>query len=674
MKNDMPEIEFLPNWAADLPPGNAEPWFRSRRLLIFAGTCLLSATLGLIYNYSRPPIYQSKATLLTSAMTAIDKTSAAADIQHVAIQRQILLGQELLDKTLEQLKASGELDPKLQLTVEDIQQALRVDPVAETNLVEMIAEGTHAYTLPMLINTWIDVYTAARAEEVENTIGATRQIVETELQGLSNKIDVARLKLDEFRRNHDITSTGREENEAAARLNGLNKSLNQASEEEVKAKARLDAVRKAIERGQTVVPQESQNSLRHLEQRAQQLRERLAELDKRFTRDYLALQPSLKVIPGQLAKLEAEIQSKRNYGRDIVLDDAEQNYEAARQAVKEIRKQLDDHKKQAAEFTSRFAEHTALKTDLEGLEKLYRETQERLVQIETSHKEKYPQVHVIERAHLSLIPISPHYTRDAFIAVIGSVLFGIFSVWLFDYLTRKQQQQQQAGITLSGIHMYSNLNPDRPDMPHYPAPPLEQQESPIGQQETPQVLKRPELRELSDRDLQDLLNAANLKGKQLIALLLSGLTLDEAACLTPGRIDLSRQVIELDTGRTLPVNPYLMSLFKQSDHYPAWLTDQVPTPEDLAAILHYTVIDAGLSNPEEIDGDAIRHTYIVYLVRQGLRLSELEQVVGRLAPTVISSYGAYSPPRSGHGIDKIERLHPVLATDHEVFHHHPDAE
>lgn len=668
MKNDMPEIEVFPNRTADWPPADAGPWFRSHRLLIFAGTCLLSATLGLIYNYSRPPIYQSKATLLTSAMTAIDKTSAAADIQHVAIQRQILLGQELLEKTLERLKASDQLDPQLQLTVEDIRQALRVDPVAETNLVEMVAEGTHAYTLPMLINTWIDVYTAARAEEVENTIGATRRIVETELQGLRDRIDVARLKLDEFRRNHDITSTGREENEAAARLNGLNKSLNQASEDEVKAKARLDAVRKAIERGQTVVPQESQNSLRHLEQRAQQLRERLAELDKRFTRDYLALQPTLKAIPGQLAKLEAEIQSKRNYGRDIVLDDAEQNYEAARQTAKEIRRQLDDHKKQAAEFTSRFAEHTALKTDLEGLEKLYRETQERLVQIETSHKEKYPQVHVIERAQLSLIPISPHYTRDAFIAVIGSVLFGIFSVWLFEYLTRKQQQQQQqAGITLSGIHMYGNLNPDRPDLPHYPATPIEQQE-------TPQALESPELRELSDRDLRDLLNAANLKGKQLIALLLSGLTLDEAASLTPGRIDLSRQVIELDAGRTLPVNPYLMSLFKQSGHYPAWLADQAATPEDLAAILHYTVIDAGLSNPKEIDGDAIRHTYIVYLVRQGLRLSELEQVVGRLAPTVISSYGAYSPPRPGHGIDKIERLHPVLAIDHEVFHHHPDAE
>jgi hypothetical protein len=33
---------------------------------------------------------------------------------------------------------------------------------------------------------------------------------------------------------------------------------------------------------------------------------------------------------------------------------------------------LDEHKKQASAFTSKFSQHDALKTDLEGLEKLIR--------------------------------------------------------------------------------------------------------------------------------------------------------------------------------------------------------------------------------------------------------------------------------------------------------------
>jgi hypothetical protein len=47
-------------------------------------------------------------------------------------------------------------------------------------------------------------------------------------------------------------------------------------------------------------------------------------------------------------------------------------------------------------------------------------------------------------------------------------------------------------------------------------------------------------------------------------------------------------------------------------------------------------------------------------VRQGLRLSDLEQITGYLEPSVISSYSAYSPPQQGRGIDDIELLHPAL--------------
>jgi hypothetical protein len=45
---------------------------------------------------------------------------------------------------------------------------------------------------------------------------------------------------------HDILSLESTDNEAHARLQGLNNSLNAALEEEAKAKAKLDAIRAAI--------------------------------------------------------------------------------------------------------------------------------------------------------------------------------------------------------------------------------------------------------------------------------------------------------------------------------------------------------------------------------------------------------------------------------------------
>jgi succinoglycan biosynthesis transport protein ExoP len=653
MKNSSPKIDIYPNNSFNLQPDLIQrSWFRSHRFSIFVIVFLISAVISLAYNFSRPAIYRSSATLLTSAMTAIDRESTAADIQHVAIQKQILLGHELVAKTLSRLKASTTSDALLELTPADIQNFLNVEPLAETNLVEIRAEGTDPEFLPQLINTWIDVYLDARAEEVEKLTTDTTSIIEGELKGLTEKINSARTELEAFRRANDITSTGRDENEPLARLNGLNESLNKASDEEVKAKANLDTIKSAISRDQAVVSDQEQGSLQNLEKRLQELQEKLADFDKRFTRDYLDKQPALKIIPEQIKKLEAEIKNKREYGKKIVLTEAENNYAAAQQTVKEIRAQLDEHKKQAAAFTSKFTEHEALKTDLEGLEKLYRETQERLIQIQTSHKEKYPQVTVINRAYLSMDPIRPNYSRDALIALASSLLSGLFVVWIFDYLTRKQEQPSP--ITLSGIHIYSPAGVDSLNYQQTAVQPIEQRPK--------NALASPLYRELSVHQLRILLEASNLKSKQVISLLLSGLTLDEAASLKADQIDLEKAVITV-TGsvpRTLKIKRALKALFAQSSDRPVWDADKPASSDDLAAALLCAAVDSGLPNPGEINAEAIRHSYIAYLVRQGLRLSDLEQITGYLEPSVISSYSSYSPPQQGRGIDEIELLHPAL--------------
>lgn len=653
MKNYSSQIEIYPNSSFNLQPDLTQsPWFRSYRFVIFSIVFLVSAAISLTYNYSRPAIYRSSATLLTSAMTAIDRESTVADTQHVAIQKQILLGHELVAETLRRLKAETASDAVHKLASKDIQTFLNVEPVTETNLVEIRAEGTDPEFLPLLVNTWIDVYQDARSEDIKKITGNTTRLIEDELNGLAEKMNAKRAALEAFRKINDISSSGRDENEPLARLNGLNDSLNKASEDEIKAKANLDAIKSAIARDQAVVPDQDRGSLQDLEKRLQDLREQLADFDKKFTRDYMVKQLKYNPIPEQIKKLEAEIKNKRDYGKNVVITEAENNYVAAQQTVKEVRAQLDEQKKQASAFSTKFAEHDALKTDMEGLEQLYRETQERLVKIQTSQKEKYPQVTVISRAYLSMDPVRPDYTRDALIALVSSLFLGLFTVWIFEYLTRKQEKP--SAITLSGIHMY---NPTVADLLNYQktaARPIEQRQN--------NTLASPLHRELSVQHLKVLLDASNLKGKQVISLLLSGLTLDDACALKADQIDQETATITI-TGsapRVLNFNGALKILFAQSGGHPVWDTDKSASSDDLAAVLLCAAVDSGLPNPGEITAEAIRHSYIAYLVRQGLRLSDLEKITGYLEPSVISSYSSYSPPQQGLGIGDVELFHPAL--------------
>lgn len=659
------QIEILPN----SPDFNrvepiSRPWYKSSRLFVFSIVFLISSLLSLGYVYSRPALYRSYATLLTVAQTAIDQQSNEADIQHVAIQRQILTGQELLAETLTRLQQNQGKTSSQSLSIPEIQRLLSVQTVPETNLVELAATGHQPELFAPLINTWIDVYLERRAEEIRQTTGLTLEALQEELTGLADKILIKRSELEHFRRVNNITSLDRGnifENQSLARFKGLNQSFNDASEEAVKAKAVLDSVNKSIAEGRMVVPSEDKRGMRVLELRLQELQEQLTEFDRKYTRSYLALQPKLNVLPKQIQDLKREIQTKQKFGQSIVLSEAEQNFAATQQSLQEIKKQLEEHKQEATEFSSRFAEHESLLSDLEGLELLQRTTRERLVQIEAKQTEKFPQVKVIERAFLPQEPFSPDYTRDAVIAIIGSIFMGLFFVWLIEFLTHKKSQQ--ASLSISGI----NISDSPPGLINN----IQQRHEPIAQERTQSLqhdnshsLEHHLYEELSVKTLDGLLEDSDIKAKQLISLLLSGLTLEEISRLSKQDFDFVKENINVPgtSPRSLFLNPAIKSLFEDIEPCPAWNNKQAVSIETLKAILVYASVDAGLTNMQKVTAEALTYTYIMYLVKQGIRLSELEQITGYLDPDELSKYSHYSPEKPGLPIADIDLIYPSLTT------------
>lgn len=639
------------------------------RLVIFTTVFLFCLFISLSVIFLQPAIYQSYATLLTVAKTAIDQVSREADIEHVTIQKQVLLGPELLTATADRLKKGSDTEAGVELTPSAIRDMLDVRPIADTNLIEMVAEGDNPALLPLLINTWIDVYLDARAQETAQSKGSTIAMMQDELSTLAKKIELKRFELDQFRQQNAIISAEQQDNEAPARLKGLTDSLNKASEEEVKAKARLDAIRKSIERGQTVVPSEDTRTLGSLEKRAQELREQLEELDRQYTREYMALSPDLKVIPEKLEELENKIQHIRHKGQSVVVSEAEQEYAAARQATRSIREQLDQHRKKAAEFTARFTEHNALKSDLEELEQLYRDTQARLAQVEAQHTGKYPYVDVIERAFLPHNPIRPDYLWNAMIATIVSLLLGLAAIWIFEFLMHKEQEK--VAIHLSGIHLH---NQDNLNLPHDPLSVLPS--TPVNLPEkSVQVLEHTRISELTPQQITALFQSADLKEKQLLIFLLNGLTLSEITALQHNDVDLEGNSLTIrnintSNSRTIPLHPILAELYSKHGYCLIDPTGKRLSQEDLEALLSCIQIDAGLSAIQPISARILRNTYILYLVKQGIRLSDLEAITGYISPTELSDYGIYAPPGIKQPLDMINLFYPIapdISPDHEMI-------
>jgi uncharacterized protein involved in exopolysaccharide biosynthesis len=641
--NRFPRLEILNQSPSGEIPTHTQPalvWYTTLRFKIFLSSFLACSLISLIFVFQQPAIYQSKTILLTVSPAAIDQLGQEASVQHVSIQGSILTGLPLIEATHEQLikLTSKEVPP-----APNLRDMLFVVPVEETNLIELQAEGEDVQFLPLLLNTLTEQYQLYRRRQISKETDETASALNEQFETLTQKVSQKRDELDRFRSEHSILSMGRDENQVLARLKGLTNSLNKASDAEVNAKANLNAVQSSIRKGQPVVPDSDKRSLANLEKRAQELREKLSELDRRFTREYLALQPSLRVIPEQLAKVEKEIRDMKNEGQNIVLTNAEQAYYAAHQASIELKQQIEDYKQTATEFTRRFAEHEALVEELSQLELLYRETQERLIQIEVQQREKYPQVNVVEAAYPSTQPIRPNYVRDSAVALLISFFLGLAAIWLFEFLKR-DEEGSRAG-TASWSRVFTAEQPNAL-IEHETTDSLEHnQQNAI---ENHQTIK------LTTAEIEQLLEATNKKGKLVISALLSGLTIDELIRFSKDQTNLDRLKVESPdlSSRIIQLSQSLASLFSNTALIPA-------NPAEAEALITCAAFDSSLESPTTINSSTIRQTYMIYLIQQGLRLSELEKIVGPIPAEELVKYAPFSPDSPRKKVSEINTTYPV---------------
>jgi len=434
--------------SASLTADTDSVWHGRSRRRVFVYTTLAVLAAGLLFTLLQPARYESTATVLMSAPTAIDEQLLEADIQGVAIQRRTLTGSEITRRLADVLAA----DYEVTLTPLALRGMLEVRPVPETNLLELAVVGAEPEQLPLMLEHWIEVYTGIRAREIEARKAQTLTEVDDELRGLAGKLEAAREALESYRQKNGIISMERQENAVLSQLDGLNTALNRAVEEEVRSKSYLDTLRASLDAGEQFVPENERSDVSTMAQSLAELRAQLEELRARYTDDYIRKAPQLREIPGQIAKLEADLAKAYSQGSQAELANAQRAWRAARESVANIEKRLAEHKSAVAEFNTIYAKHQALAEDLARLEELNRETQARQVQISVSQVEKYPQVSVIDWPAPEAQRTGPPYAMLLGASALASILAGIFGVWLYSYLHPRPAASQV--VTLSGVTLY----------------------------------------------------------------------------------------------------------------------------------------------------------------------------------------------------------------------------
>lgn len=634
-----------------------------RRLSVFLFVFVLTLLPGLAWNLLRTPEYRANARVqiaagMVAAQTVTTFAGANAEIASaqpidLLTQAQILTSRPLLEDVLQRLRNEGHNLAGAGLdSIAALQQAVAATPISGTDVVELQAIGASPQLMAKVVNTLIETYhERSLASHGQLSQEAVRKLRD-EVERLAGSIGEKRSQLAAFRERSGVVSSERSENEALARVKGLSESLTKANEDAAKAEARLRTLRESAASGRSPVLARDNPTLASVEQRISETREQLRDMERVYTPDFMAMDPTARALRARLAELEQQLVTTRSASQLAALAAAEEEAASARAASERLRAQIDGQRRAAQLFSGNFQEAKAMEEDLVRLEGARRNAGERLAKLEATESARLPGLTLIEAASVPERAWRPDYLRDGLINLGASFALGLLAMWFVELFNRAPAVAATT-VVVPQPWLTPSLTVDAPPSRLPPPPPLAQ---------LPGGSALP--RELSQDEVGALLAAADGELRLLCGVLLLGVTVDELRQLRCQDVDPANATLRVpgQPARLLPLPGWLaqgLAAHAGGDPGRSLFADaagQPPAAGEIGSRLTCAALDAGLEAAAAVSPEALRHTCILNLLRQNLRFSDLPPLVGHLGGDELAAYAALSPgPRlaRGAGVDPV---------------------
>jgi uncharacterized protein involved in exopolysaccharide biosynthesis len=664
-----------------------------RKLLVFAGTFLALAVIGLFYSYSRPGIYRAGARVqINPGAVQVEAAVSNGGTQGTNVPRsllnelQVLTSRPLVKAVLETM-SDAQRDTASRLGADPVaalQAGLQATVAEGTDVVEVSSRGPDAMLAAMLVNELVVAYTAQLNDAYAKTSGTSLTHISDEVAQLTQKVQTQRRQMEDFRLRHNIVSFEREENEVLGRIKGQTEALNKAQEKLAITEGKLRAMTESAAAGRPTTSSARPNAtLENMEQRASQAREELSEMSRGYTPAYLAINPHARALRNRLAELERQIVIQQQSSGQVAksdqssaLADAREEVNAARDTVARMAQQASGNRGVLQQFAARFNEFRTLRDELAPLESLLRDATQRKARQEAGEATRRPSVRVVESAFVPREPWQPQYTRDAAIVLGGAFLLALLAMWVVELFNRVDapptwvvsQSSPYPGNSSYGLG-YDARQDNVAALAH---------RMPLAVEYDGRATMLPPViqpRELLQEELAGILTNASPAVLLFAHLLLRGVSPEDAVALRGSDVNTVARTLHVASGREdddsrtaardIPLDSSLheviVNTFKVTpagDAQPL-LGDANAKPvalSDLTTELLYAAHDAGVDQPGEVTPDALRHTCAAFLARQGIRMADLARTIGHMSATEVAIYSAMSPAGKRLGLEQVERL------------------
>ncbi|MDO6694304.1 hypothetical protein Q4574_13500 [Aliiglaciecola sp. 3_MG-2023] len=615
---------------------------------------LLVFVVAMIWIWSRSPIYQSQAIIHFSYAQQLNNQQTAVPEEQITLNNKRLTSNRILDSLSTELAQSYSLN----LSTEELANMVSTEEHLDSRIINLFTTGENKNHLQPVLEQWLALYLARLEEETQEHTVEDLSLGQEKLLALEQKIIEQRDLVEQYSEENNIISMERDENRALSKIKSMGAALDTAETQQAEATATLESVKQSIAQGDSVIHPGDKNRLDGIRSTIRDREAELYELSQRYTPEYMELDPSIVNKKRRLQELKTRYDAEAAESQKRYLEDLQRTVVASEQKQKQLEIQLDELGKDALIFNQKLKEYGRLNRSLSQLQEQAQQLKDQLVETEVQ-KPFQAKINVLEQPFVPTYPISPNYWRDSAIALAAGVLVSLFALLIFSFIHR-QKAPAPTMTSYNVVPPSSGLTLEQQVAAQHA---LEQQKhAQLGHQQTPlqlaQATTPTAARLLSESEVESLYKVANRDGKLAISLILNGVSPTELLHVKIQDIDPDTQSLEIpgEYARSVSVSAECLQIIENlrvNQAQDSLLLGGRLDAQQLDQMMINIAHDAGLAFAEQFSVAALRHTYLTYLVVQGARLNDLEQVAGFVNPTDLSLYRQVN--RRGEPVD-VEQL------------------
>jgi uncharacterized protein involved in exopolysaccharide biosynthesis/integrase len=608
---------------------------QAKKWKVLIGTFLTVLLVSQIFVWSRESVFESQATIQFSTTQVPGGESSATLIQESLQNQQRLTS----NRILKAVNTNIHLNYGIQTNIELLSKMLSAE-LQSGQMINLKARGNNPDQLKPILSAWLEEYLKDfNAENDNNNVDSILRINKM-LAALEEKISQQKIAIVTYGQDHDIVSLERNENRILNKVNSLEKLLHTAEQDYLDYQEIVSLIEYAEQEGRLIIDPKDENKLAILKENITEIEDELSNLSEKYTRKYMEKDPQIISMQNSLVNLQEQLKKDSLLSQSMFVKDAKNNLLVAKGKVAILNEQLDGLSVKAQSFNHNLKEYTRQNDSLNQLVQQAQSLKDSLLAQEMLKAGK-PQFNILEYPFVPSYAIAPNNKRDALIGVIMAVVVALLALFLFSYIVR---QKQVSTVFSNYAVMPNDLNGNRQLLEQQTTQRLTENQT--SQSLLEQNTSGKALRLLSTEECQKLVDFANKQGKLVILLVLSGVNIRELLTIKVKDFDLDNNTLEISNqfARTIALSSDVSVLitdvmqFKNSEDN---IFEKGYSLDELSHLILNSAHDAELTEPSSITLENLRHTYLIFLVEQGVKLNHLENIAGGIHPAQLALYRSH---------------------------------